>query len=444
MITLSHYNKKHVAVFGLGGSGLSTALALQAGGAKVYAFDDNEASCEKARAVGIHVQDLRTINWAKIECLVLSPGVPLTHPTPHWSVDLATTNKKPIIGDLELFYHAVKKYAKIIAITGTNGKSTTTALLGHMLHELGQNCQVGGNIGKAVLTLEPPRENEIYVVECSSFQIDLAPSLEADIAILTNITPDHIDRHGSIQNYANIKARLVEKARCAIVGVEDPYSKLIHKGLSKALQVKVQAFSHEDISLRGSKITINGFDKFELAGIDALRGKHNAQNAACAIAALLGFNFNAKAMQTALSSFGGLAHRMEQVGQQGDILFINDSKATNADSTQKALLSFDNIYWIAGGKSKEGGIEPLRDYFPAITKTYLIGASSEDFANSLQGFNFENCDTMEVALKQAYADAKKAGKGVILLSPACASYDQFQNFEVRGNMFRDMVKNIIK
>jgi UDP-N-acetylmuramoylalanine--D-glutamate ligase len=396
MMILHQFKDQPLAVFGLGSSGIATALSLQQGGAMVYAYDDNEISREKARKAGVSVHDFRGEAW---QTLILSPGVPLTHPEPHWSVIEARKRNADIIGDLELFYREIAGKAKIIAITGTNGKSTVTALIGHILKKLGENVQVGGNIGKAVLTLDAPTDKTIYVIECSSFQIDLAPSFTADIAILTNITPDHLDRHGTMENYTRIKTEFVMRAETCLFG-ELPFD-------------------------------------YDLTGIASLRGEHNRQNAMFAVNALADFP-HAK-IQAALKTFPGLPHRMEQVGQKGDVLFINDSKATNADSTEKALLSFKNIYWIAGGKAKEGGIEPLRAFFPSIIKTYLIGASSNDFAKSLDGYAYDACETLENALNNAYNDAK-GKEAVILLSPACASYDQFANFEVRGDMFRAMVQ----
>jgi UDP-N-acetylmuramoylalanine--D-glutamate ligase len=432
MIVCDIFKGKTVALFGLGGSGLATALSLKAGGANVIAYDDAAASQEIARLASIDVQDLRTLNWAQIEALVLAPGVPLTHPVPHWSVELAKSAKVPIIGDLELFDLARRKasaHSKLIAITGTNGKSTTTALITHILSELGANVQMGGNIGKAVLTLNEPHENSVYVVECSSFQIDLAPTFTPDISVLTNITPDHIDRHGTLENYAAIKARLVERAAHAIVSVDDAYcSHIFAENAHNTQSISVNALP----------------DGFVLEDVPTLRGAHNLQNALCAFAAIKALGYEAAAINAAMRSFSGLAHRLEIIGTLNGVLFVNDSKATNADSTEKALLTYPNAYWIAGGKAKEGGIKPLSDFFAQLSHIFLIGKDMEDFSQTLQGFKFERAGTLEKAIRLAYVEALKDRKSnpVILLSPACASYDQYANFEARGEDFRAIFTQI--
>lgn len=463
MTPVTTFRDKHVALFGLGGSGLSTARALMAGGAHVHAWDDGEAGRLKAVAQGVPLDDLTAADWSKFAALVLTPGVPLTHPAPHWTVPLARAAGVEIIGDIELFCRERAAHAggsSFIAITGTNGKSTTTALIAHILREAGRDVQLGGNIGVPVLDLEPPSDERIHVVECSSFQIDLTPSLNPTIGVLINLTPDHIDRHGTMEAYAAVKERLVAGAEVALVGVDDAYTHAIGARLaaSAAPQRRVAPVSGaraldwgfyaeagevyyreqgrppEEAELLGS-----------LKGARALRGAHNAQNAAFAAAAAWECGLEDEEIARGLLSYPGLPHRMEEVGRIARVLFVNDSKATNADAAEKALASFDDIYWIVGGKAKEGGVEPLRPYFPRIRKAYLIGAASDAFARTLEGaLPYERCETLDVATRSAARDAlaDAAAGPVVLLSPACASYDQFANFEARGDAFRKHVQGL--
>jgi UDP-N-acetylmuramoylalanine--D-glutamate ligase len=452
MTPVTTFAGQRVALFGLGGSGLATALALKEGGAEVLACDDNPAKMAEARAKGIETGDLRAADWSRFTSLVLSPGVPLTHPEPHWSAKLAKEAGVEVIGDIELFCRErgrIAPNAPFIAITGTNGKSTTTALIAHILREAGQDVQLGGNIGTAILSLEPPSDRRVHVIECSSFQIDLAPSLAPTIGVHLNLSPDHIDRHGTMENYAAIKERLVAKAKRAVIGVDDPMSRAIaeRSPLGPGNVVRVGLTDHRRGSVFAddgavvSNIDGENTPIAELAGIGSLRGDHNAQNAAAAVAVALLCGMDRDTIQRALRSFPGLPHRMEEVGRRGGALFINDSKATNADSTEKALKSFDSILWILGGKSKEGGIAPLKPYFPKVRKAYLIGAASDDFAATLGSeVAHVHCGTLDRAVQQAARDAAAMDDAVVLLSPACASYDQYPNYEVRGNHFRDLVR----
>ncbi len=453
MVPVTTFAGRTVALFGLGGSGLATALALKAGGAHVIACDDNPAKMEEANAKGIETADLRKADWSKVSSFVLSPGVPLTHPEPHWSARLARDAGVEIIGDIELFCRERAKTAPnapLVAITGTNGKSTTTALIAHILREAGRDVQMGGNIGTAILSLAPPSDDRIHVIECSSFQIDLAPSLNPTIGVHLNLSPDHIDRHGTMELYAAIKERLVSKAGLAVIGVDDPMSRAIAEAC-EANGVNVARVSVEPLTVKGvfaDGETLVGVTEAgtaplaSLSGIGSLRGAHNAQNAAAAIAVALALNVSPETIRSSFHTFPGLPHRMEEVGRIGSTLFINDSKATNADSTEKALKSFDDIFWILGGKAKEGGIEPLTSYFPKIRKAYLIGAAAGEFAKTLgDAVPHVQCGTLDKAVAQAAADAQALGRAaVVLLSPACASYDQFPNYEVRGNHFRDLVR----
>ncbi|CAN7365155.1 UDP-N-acetylmuramoyl-L-alanine--D-glutamate ligase [Phyllobacterium sp. LjRoot231] len=453
MIAAHSMKDQTVALFGLGGSGVATAQAIIAGGAKVIAWDDNPESVTRAQNAGIETADLRKVDWKQFSSFVLSPGVPLTHPRPHWTVDLARASGVEIIGDIELFVrerNLADKNSPFIAITGTNGKSTTTALIAHIINSAGRDMQLGGNIGTAVMTLDPPAVERYYVVECSSYQIDLAPSLNPTAGILLNLTPDHLDRHGTMQHYTDIKERLVAGSDTAIVGVDDSFSatmadRLERTGkpvirISKRMPIRDGYFA-EGVDLIFAR---NGDKKVvaSLAGIGSLRGEHNAQNALAAFAACRAVGLSTEEINAGLRTFPGLAHRMEQVARLGKTLFVNDSKATNAEAAAPALSSFPRIYWIAGGLPKEGGIASLSAFFPRIAKAYLIGEAAPQFAATLGGAApFEISGTIGAAVDHAARDAAKDGSSepVVLLSPACASFDQFQNFEKRGEAFRSAV-----
>ncbi|HEY6631480.1 MAG TPA: UDP-N-acetylmuramoyl-L-alanine--D-glutamate ligase [Rhizobiaceae bacterium] len=456
MIPVRSFDGKRVALFGLGGSGMATALALKAGGADVLAWDDNPDSVAKAAAEGIPTGDLHAAAWAGFSSLVLSPGVPLTNPKPHWTVELARGAGVEIIGDVELFCRERALQAPgapFIAITGTNGKSTTTALTAHILKAAGRDAQMGGNIGRAVMTLDPLKSDRYYVVECSSYQIELAPSINPTAGILLNLTPDHLDRHGTMQHYASIKERLVAGSDTAIIGVDDSYCQQIADRLERVGQHVVRISKRLPLTdgyfADGTDLMEAEHGRYErigfLEGIGSLRGQHNAQNALAAVAACLKVGLDLGEIQSGLESFPGLAHRMEQVGRKANVLFINDSKATNADAAAPALSSFPRIYWIAGGLPKEGGIESLRGYFPRIAKAYLIGEAAPSFSVTLgEAVSYEISGTLAAAVEHATRDAvlDTSGEVVVLLSPACASFDQFKNFEVRGEAFRQAVNAI--
>ena len=461
MIAVSAFAGRAVAVFGLGRSGLATCLALAAGGAHVAAFDDDPRKVAAATAAVVETADLRTLDWSTLAALILSPGVPLTHPAPHWTVDLARTHGVPIIGDIELYCAERRARAPVgpfVAVTGTNGKSTTTALITHLLTASGMSAEAGGNIGTAILSLEPPRRGHAHVVECSSYQIDLTPSLDPTVGILLNISPDHLDRHGSLAHYAAVKGGLlagVEPGGTAVVGVDDAWCRQIADQI-EATGARLERVAVGRPLTRGLYVDAHrtlwaaraGKDQriADLNGIGALRGAHNAQNAACATAAALALGLSADAIARALNTFPGLAHRMEQVGRKDAVAFINDSKATNADAAARALASFDDIFWIAGGLPKAGGIADLAPYFARIRKAYLIGQAANEFASTLTDrVPHVLAGTLERAVALAAEDAlaSRLGAPVVLLSPACASFDQFPNFEIRGNAFRDAVRRIV-
>jgi UDP-N-acetylmuramoylalanine--D-glutamate ligase len=451
---------KTVAVFGLGKSGLASCRALAAGGADIIAWDDAAAGREAAGAAGVAVKDLAAADWSRFAALVLAPGVPLTHPKPHWTVEKARAAGVEIIGDIELFARqraASEPAAPFVAVTGTNGKSTTTALIAHILEEAGRDVQMGGNIGTAILALAPPAPDRFHVIEMSSFQIELTPTLEPTVGILLNITPDHLDRHGAMENYAGLKARLVQHAQHPIVGDDDDWCRDIAERLRLANRNWVDIVSARsrvghgwyaiDSELIARAPWTGPLGRFaDLAGIASLRGRHNLQNALAASAAAMHLGVAPPEVAAALATFPGLPHRLEEIGRIGPVLFINDSKATNADSAATALAAFDrDVFWILGGRPKQGGITSLQSYFSRVAKAYLIGEATEEFAVTLQDkVEFERCGTLDKAVAAAARDAagSQALQPVVLLSPACASFDHYRNFEVRGEAFRTLVEKL--
>jgi UDP-N-acetylmuramoylalanine--D-glutamate ligase len=455
MIPVPLFAGRDIAVVGLGLSGLAAARSLEAGGANVFAWDDKEKAREEAAGSGLALTDLSTVDWSRFAALVLAPGIPLTHPAPHWAVAKARAAGVEVIGDIELFFRARADSAaqgKVVAITGTNGKSTTTALTAHLLETAGKRVALGGNIGKAVLDLDPFADDLTYVLELSSFQIDLAPSLAPDAAALINVTPDHLDRHGSLENYAAIKARIfahLPDSGTAVVGVDDEPSRAIADRLRGPFAVERIAIGRAlDTGVWAEDGVLHEMEAGQeiatasLAGIGSLRGAHNWQNAAFAYALARSQGLSPEIIARGHTSFAGLSHRMEQVARRGKVLFVNDSKATNADAAGKALASFTDIYWIIGGRPKEGGLAGLESFFPRIARAYLIGEAAEAFARQLgSAVDHVQCGTLDQAVARAATDASRSASAepVVLLSPACASYDQFANFEKRGEAFRDLV-----
>jgi UDP-N-acetylmuramoylalanine--D-glutamate ligase len=454
MTPITCFAGKRVAVFGLGASGRISAEALITGGADVVVWDDHRRARERAASMGLKLEDFVFGDLSGFDSLVLGPGIPLTHPTPHWIVVKAREAGVEIIGDIELFCRERAKIAPkslFVAITGTNGKSTTTALIAHLYRCFGYEAEVGGNIGTPILALSPPGPGRVHVIECSSFQIDLAPSLNASFGVLLNVTPDHLDRHGTMENYAAIKERLVAQADHAVVCLDDEISisiaERLRKGAKPVTFVSINDSTIPDgIVLEGTRLVrrIEGRSSpiADLAGIGSLRGRHNGQNAAAAVAALGPHGFERDALQKGLASFPGLPHRLEEIGRRGKVLYINDSKATNSDAAEKALLSLTDIYWILGGRAKHGGIEPLRPLFSKIVKAYLVGEAAEAFAGTIgEAIPYEFCGTLDRAVESATRDAEKSmtEAPIVLLSPACASFDQFSDFEKRGDKFRELV-----
>jgi len=401
-------NGKPVAIFGLGASGLATLEALRKADIEVFAWDDRDDIQSAAKELGATVKSLDAETLRHCACLVLAPGVPLTHPEPHDVVKAAHAAKCEIIGDLEVL-HRCNHGFKTIGITGTNGKSTTTALLKHVLNECGQNALMGGNIGVPALTLSPSESDTIFVLEMSSYQIDLCPTFVPDIGVLLNITPDHIDRHGDFENYAAIKHRMVDNAGTSIYAEK----------------------------LDDKRISEHSFPK--------LPGVHNAQNIIATLAVCDALNIGQDDAIKAVKTFPGLAHRQYLVRKIGNANYINDSKATNAEAASKALSCHHNIHWIVGGQAKDGGLSGLEKYSPRISHAYLICEAANDFESWMkeQGIDYTISETLEKATRAAHNNAQSQNdESVILLSPACASWDQFKSFEARGDAFIKIVEGL--
>jgi UDP-N-acetylmuramoylalanine--D-glutamate ligase len=462
MIPVACFEGRTVAVFGLARSGLAAARALIAGGARVACWDENEAARAAAEDEGLDLVDLTQANWSAFAALVLSPGVPLTHPTPHWTVERANAAGVEILGDIELFARAVAlapehKRPRIVAITGTNGKSTTTALIGHVLTAAGRDARIGGNIGVGVLDLPDMHGGAIYVLELSSYQLDLTSSLKPDVAILLNITPDHFERHGGMDGYLAAKRRVLlnqGKGDTAVIGVDDAYGQQICTEITAANKRTIWPISARKSIGRGIYVlqgrlydAVDGrvSEVIDLTPIRSLPGRHNWQNAAAAYAAARALGVTTGDAAEGLQTFPGLAHRMETIGAIGAVRFVNDSKATNADAARQAMSSYPRFFWIAGGRPKEGGISGLEDLFPAIARAYLIGEAENEFAKVLEGrAPFARAGTLEAAVRAAFADARKEeGEAIVLFSPACASFDQYLDFEERGEAFRAAVQDLI-
>ncbi len=465
MITATTFADRTVAVFGLGRTGNSAALSLQAGGAEVWAWDDNEASRAVALEAGVSVKDLREADWSEFDELVLSPGVPDTLPEPHWSATAAKGAGVPIICDIEILAREVnarpaQDRPKIVAITGTNGKSTTTSLIGHIMLACGKDAQIGGNIGRGVLDLDRMHSGTHYVIELSSYQLERTQSLRANAAVFLNLTPDHLDRHGDMDGYSRAKQVIFANQTsddAVIIGVDDDNGRALTTQLKRANGRRIipisarRALGHGVFAV-GRKLTDRtkrkGVFVCDLSDAQALDGQHNAQNAAAAYAATTSLGLDAESVGTAILSFPGLAHRMETIGRAGRVRFINDSKATNADAVRQALRSYTDIYWIAGGVAKEGGLEPVLDLAEHVTKAYLIGEAAKPFAKQLSKANVDHkiSGELKMAVLCAMRDALASGSEapVILLSPACASFDQFKNFEIRGEAFRSEAEALIK
>ncbi len=443
-----------VAVFGLGKSGIAAARALQAGGAEVWAWDDGEDARNRARAAGVPLVDLYLCNWRELTSLVLSPGVPLHHPRPHRVVELARAAGCEVIGDIELLART-QLDASYVGVTGTNGKSTTTALIGHIFKLAGRSVQVGGNIGRPALDLEPLPADGTYVLEMSSYQLELTVSITFDVAVLLNLTPDHLDRHGDMAGYAAAKRLIFHRQtrpRVAVIGIDDPESEKIRRALQAADEQTVIPISSARRApggvyvLDGTLYDDRGGADMAVADMAAMRtlpGTHNAQNAAAAYAACTAVGIDPSVAIACMRSFPGLAHRQESIAIIDGIAYVNDSKATNADAAARALACYPRVYWIAGGRAKDGGLAAAAPVLDRVRRAFLIGEAAPAFETFLKEKKVET--VMAGTLAAAVAAAREAALadgagGVVLLSPACASFDQFANFEARGEAFRALVE----
>lgn len=446
-------------MLGLGRSGLATARALAAGGAQPVLWDDAEPTREAAQAAGFEIADLARAREAEgLAALIVSPGVPHLYPAPHPAITAAHLAGVPVDNDVGLFFQMMLDAEeegedgippRIVCITGSNGKSTTTALVHHCLVTAGRVSQIGGNIGRGVLDLDPPGPGETVVLELSSYQIDLARSLAPDVAVFLNLSPDHLDRHGGMGGYFAAKRRLFDlgaPAR-AVIGIDEPEGRHLAGTVEEPILISARTRLKGDWSVSMARDHLSEWrGGRQMAAIDlrpalGLRGAHNHQNACAAYAALRALGLGPAQIERGLLSFPGLPHRAERVGTARGVLFVNDSKATNADATGHALAAYDRIRWIVGGLAKAGGIEPLRPQFPRIAHAYLIGDAAAAFSATLGDTPHSLCYTLEQAVAAAWADA---GPGeVILLSPACASQDQFRDYEARGDAFRAQAQALI-
>ncbi len=452
MILPTAYRNKQVAVVGLARSGLVAAEALVRAGAIVCAWDDTPAARDAALVLGIPLTPVVAMPWAELSALILSPGIPHSYPKPHPAADLARGAGVPILVDVDLLL-STQTAAPVIAITGTNGKSTTTALIHHIFTETGRIVSMGGNIGVAALTLPAYGAEGTYVLELSSYQLERVPSLSAQTAILLNITADHLDRHGGMDGYIQAKSLVFQhqgETDWAIVGMDDAPSRSLADKLVRGdrapriVPISVLApvpggvYAHDGHlidDLDGAAIEVLSLDRAA-----RLPGRHNAQNICAAYAAARHAGLAPTEICEAITRFPGLAHRQELVGSVRGVAYINDSKATNADAAERALVCYPAIHWILGGVAKSGGIDALVAHFPRVRGAYLIGEASEAFAETLShgGITPQLCRTLDVAVRAAMAAAKPGD--IVLLSPACASFDQYTSFEHRGDHFRDLVR----
>ena len=449
-----------VAVLGLGRSGLSAARALAAGGATPVCWDDNPDSRAKAEGEGFVCRPLtRASDFDGIARLIVSPGIPHLYPAPNSVVAAALDAGVPVDNDIGLFFQSFATgewngfdtAPRVVAVTGSNGKSTTSALIHHVLTEAGRTCQLAGNIGRGVLDIDPPQDGGVVVLELSSYQTELARSLTPDVAVFTNLSPDHLDRHAGMGGYFAAKRRLFAEGGPdrAVIGVDEVEGRFLAGQLSEG--------RGDDRVIRISaarKLTGPGWQVFarkgflseyrkerqvgsiDLRAVEGLPGAHNHQNACAAYAACRSLGLSPKVIEAAFHSFGGLPHRSQTIGEARGVRFVNDSKATNVDSAAKALAAFQNIRWICGGLEKDGGLSGLSGAMGTVRKAYVIGREAAGFAMQLD-IEAEVCGTMEVAVARAVEEAEPGD--VVLLAPAAASFDQYDNFEKRGDDFVSQV-----
>jgi UDP-N-acetylmuramoylalanine--D-glutamate ligase len=436
-----------IAVVGLGRAGLPAAYRLRDWGAEVACWDDRPEGRMQAETAGLAVANPAEgrFRW---DMLLLSPGIPHLLPKAHPAAAAARAAGVPILCDVELLYLAVRakgSRARFLGITGTNGKSTTTALLHHLLTAAGRVSEVGGNLGPAALGLNILGDEGIYTLEMSSYMLDRIATLRFDAAVMLNLSPDHLDRHGDMAGYAAAKARIFANqlpADLAVLGQDDaPTRALAGQIRARLVPVSGEHPQPGGIWAEGRHLRAAGGVIADLGAAPALPGVHNAQNAAAAAAVALDLGLSEADIAAGLAGYPGLPHRQERVGERRGVLFVNDSKATNADSAARALASYDRVVWIAGGEAKEGGIAPLAPLFPRIAHALLIGRDAPVLAATLRaaGISHEVVGTLEAAVPAAARIAFGGAAPVVLLSPACASWDQFTGYDQRGDRFRALV-----
>ncbi|MBI07305.1 MAG: UDP-N-acetylmuramoyl-L-alanine--D-glutamate ligase [Rhodospirillaceae bacterium] len=437
----------NVAILGLARSGLATARAMLAGGTRVLAWDDSSECRKEAARAGVPIHPNGRFDWREVAILVPSPGIPLDHPT----IIAARAARVEVIGDVELLWRAMRNH-QFVGITGTNGKSTTTSLIGHILRQARQNVQVGGNLGAPALSLDALLSAGTYALEMSSFQLDLTKNMSFDIAVLLNIAPDHLDRHGSMNAYVAAKRKIFRpgQLKIAAIGIDDPDSLNIFKELRLRDEVQVVPISTgrrllDGVAVNGGLLEDHGQAICDLQTATAITGRHNWQNAAAAYVVTRGLGIDSEIIARAILNFSGLAHRMEHIAAINGVQFINDSKATNSNAAARALACFNNIYWVAGGRAKSSGLRAVQPYLQRIAHAFLIGEAQESFSVELTGrVNHTLCGTLDQAVAAATAQARADGRpgAVVLFSPACASFDQFTDFEARGDAFRKLVYDL--
>lgn len=465
MIPVQGFEGHQVAVLGLGRSGLSAARALREGGAVPLCWDDNPKAREAAEAEGFEIRDLsRDGAFDAVASLIVSPGIPHLYPAPNPVIAKAWDAGVPVDNDIGLFFRSLATSEwddfdtapRVIAVTGSNGKSTTSALIHHILEVSGRDSQLAGNIGRGVLDIDPPGDGDVVVLELSSYQTDLARALTPDVAVFTNLSPDHLDRHAGFGGYFAAKRRLFAEGGPdrAVIGVDENEGRYIANQLAEGAgdDRVIRISSGQKLSGPGwSVFAKKGFlaewrkgrqvASIDLRSIKGLPGAHNHQNACAAYAAVRGLGLAPRQIETALGTFGGLPHRSQIVAERNGVTFVNDSKATNVASALKALLAFKNIRWICGGLQKDGGLDGLKPGFENVRKAYVIGREADGFAVQLTGVTTEACGTMDVAVAQAVSEAEPGD--VVLLAPAAASFDQYDSFEKRGEDFAAQVTAVL-
>jgi UDP-N-acetylmuramoylalanine--D-glutamate ligase len=457
MIPVQGYAGRRVAVLGLGRTGRATAAALAAGGAEPLVWDDSPEARATAADQGLAVTDLtRTDAFTDVALLVTSPGIPHLYPAPHPVIAAAWAAGVPVDNDIGLFFRsfATEGWAefdttpRIVAVTGSNGKSTTAALIHHILTEAGRPSQLAGNIGRGVLDIDPPGDGSVVVLELSSYQTELARALTPDIAVFTNLSPDHLDRHAGPGGYFAAKRRLFAEGGPdrAVIGLDEPEGRYLANQLAEGPGDDRVIGISVTRRLEGAAWSVVARKGFlaewrhgrQLASIDLRRvtglpGSHNHQNACAAYAVARALGLGPRVIEAALAGFAGLPHRSQRIAEVGGVVFVNDSKATNVDAAAKALSAFERIRWICGGLEKDGGLEALQGRMGSVVKAYVIGREAAGFALQLKGVEAEVCSTMARAVERAMAEA--APGEVVLLAPAAASFDQYDNFEQRGADF---------